>query len=804
MSLSIIISGNLTGFTRFYNTPGTKELFTEAKFDFDYRNDLKDLKRGERAYAISFAPSVIAVSLVTGVLDSSNRPGILVTTVLMHRYMRVCSVLNRTDYTAIHKLLNEVNSIFIDNCVAGGKIIDQPSALMRDYYSDILSKYELVDDRLQKPVNAYIDINTVNKRAGYIRASEYDMPKFLSSLMRKAYEGYHHVFFGENAPQNIDEPAEEIVTYRVRIENEQRPLLGEVRLSDPIYQLVPGLGYKDLDNKDYTYQEILDGKAGHDINGHIDERGIFVLKFNFPEEQKTIKFQFIDSKSGSTYPMPIEVLRPILFLPGKSPIKLKTDEYTFVGREVFESLKIEFGNQDYYIDTEKSSPWLDLRNCGDGQLVIKSVLTGWVWNFNPVDKKTRKPRPIPPLKITLINLRTGTERPYNNVTGAQTDVLPGNEYDWKMRIESDEFETIETAPNSENYEFRRKALTSEDGRANGGHSGEAVRTRGNSAGWARSHPSQITAVEQSEIEAKKKKWLSIIKTASLVVATMVLLLVGSWLLIPGNDENPDQKKAETETAQLQGEDSDDIIFKTVSFVLEDDSDKPTIDDDNLKLLEIKVGSKDEQIEIKEQGEKYIISFLPENLHDSIYVKVLLSGERIDKKPIFFAAESLAISDLRDGPVIVKLSVKNSELTSYRQLKDNKVPKNLNNQITRLSNVNPAYAKVLNDLNEKIGIDWSILDRVDVTISQIYAIKKQAQERGEEIPPKYQKRIDALLKVVFPHLQNGLRPSTVNLSPEQRSKINTIFGNNDYSIYGTNGCFTNIQSIIQFENVLDNL
>ncbi len=804
MSVNIIISGNLTGFSRFYTSPGSNEVFNEAKINFDYRNFVKFLSGSDqKVYTVSFSPKVVAVSLVTHILDSFSRPGIVVVTVFVPRNKIVSSLADLRDKAAIYKLLNEVNAAFYNNNVRNGYVNENPGIFSQDYYSDILSKYELVDDRLQKPVNAYIDNNTVNKRAGYIRASEYDMPKYLSSLMRKAYEGYHHVFFGENAPQNIDEPAEEIVTYRVKIENEQRLLLEEVRLSDRIYQLVPGLGYKDLDNKDYTYQEILNGKAGYDINGHIDERGIFVLKFNFPEDQKTIKFQFIDSKSGSTDPVPIEVLRPLLCLPGKSPIEVKTDEYTFVGREVTERFEIKFGNPDYYIDTDKSTSSLDLRDCDDGQSVIKSVLTGWVWNFNPVDNKTRKPRTIPPLKITLINLITGVERQYNNVTGAQTDVLPGNVYEWKMRIESDEFETIETAPNSENYEFRRKAKASEDGRVNGGYRDEAVRTRGNSAGGARSHPSQITAFEQSEIDAKNEKRRRNIKRVSMALAIILVLFVGSWLLIPRNDDKPDQE--ETDTEQPQGEESDDIRSKTVSFVLEDDSDEPTIDAENLDLLEIKVGSKEEQIEIKEQGEEYIISYLPENRHDSIYVKVLLSGERINEQPIFFASESYAISDLHDDQVIVKLSVRNSELTSYRELKDSVIPKDLNKQILRLSNVNPAYAKVLNDLNEEIGIDWSILDRDNVSLDDIKLIESTARIRGIDIPQKWKDRI-YYLKVLIGTLRKGLRPTARvgQLSQSQVNKVKQIWRGkeNEYTQFAPD--LKEIKSLIEFEQIFKSL
>ena len=60
-NISLVISGNLTGFSRFYASPTANDVLNEAKFDFDYRNFLTFLNSGEKAYALSFAPSVLAV-----------------------------------------------------------------------------------------------------------------------------------------------------------------------------------------------------------------------------------------------------------------------------------------------------------------------------------------------------------------------------------------------------------------------------------------------------------------------------------------------------------------------------------------------------------------------------------------------------------------------------------------------------------------------------------------------------------------------------------------------------------------------
>lgn len=54
MDISVIISGNLTGFSRFYASANANDIYNEAKFDFDYRNFLTFINAGEKAYAISF------------------------------------------------------------------------------------------------------------------------------------------------------------------------------------------------------------------------------------------------------------------------------------------------------------------------------------------------------------------------------------------------------------------------------------------------------------------------------------------------------------------------------------------------------------------------------------------------------------------------------------------------------------------------------------------------------------------------------------------------------------------------------
>ena len=46
-NIGLIISGNLTGFSRFYTSPSA-DVYKEENFDFDYRNYVSFLKSEEK------------------------------------------------------------------------------------------------------------------------------------------------------------------------------------------------------------------------------------------------------------------------------------------------------------------------------------------------------------------------------------------------------------------------------------------------------------------------------------------------------------------------------------------------------------------------------------------------------------------------------------------------------------------------------------------------------------------------------------------------------------------------------------
>lgn len=358
MDINIIISGNLTGFSRFYATPNASDLYADGKFDFDYRNFLTFLNNGEKAYAISFAPHIVSVSLITRILDSFRRPGILVVSVLLQRGMIVDSIMNPHNKNALYQLLNELNDKFYERNYMNGMINQNAAVLMQDYYSDILSNYRQTSDNNQRRVNGNIDINIPNKRSGYIASSEIDIPLYLSSLYRRGYEGFHHIFFAPNAPQNIDETPEEVVMYRVYITNNKLTLPALVKLTDQIYRLSPNQGEIAFE-QNYTYGDVLQGKAGSQIRASIVGETLEV-SYRFKEEEKTINFIFEDR--GNI--IPLAQIAPVIQDTDGTRYNLSSDTFKFIGKEVYGKKVLKSTNPNYVIKAESAT--LDLQRLNDG------------------------------------------------------------------------------------------------------------------------------------------------------------------------------------------------------------------------------------------------------------------------------------------------------------------------------------------------------------------------------------------------------------------------------------------------------
>ena len=420
-NISLVISGNLTGFSRFYASPTANDILNEAKFDFDYRNFLTFLNSGEKAYAISFAPSVLAVSLITRILDSFRRPGVLVVTLLLPRRSKVESAINPQNKNALYQLLNEINSKFYEKNFVNGMVNQNAAVLMQDYYTEILGNYNLVPDGMQRNINGTIEVTSPNKRLGYVQTSEDNVPSYLASLCRRSYEGCHHVFFAQNPVQNLiaEEPVE-VVYYRVQITN-NRQTLPSVTLNDRIPNVRPEEGEIDID-KNFTYQQVLNGEAGRNIVA--DLRGETIeITYRFGLEEKSIRFVF--SEGGKE--IPFTSIMPVLEFNGTF-INIPSETYTFQGKEIYGPKRIKSRGTEYRIKRESEN--LDLRRLQDTCIIqVEHCFSLRIFFNQPEDKPKR-----------IIFKSNHGQFPFTDVTNHLEAELPGYQEEYSYTIESPYYE----------------------------------------------------------------------------------------------------------------------------------------------------------------------------------------------------------------------------------------------------------------------------------------------------------------------------------------------------------------------------
>ena len=692
MDISIIISGNLTGFSRFYASPNANDIYNEAKFDFDYRNFLTFINAREKAYAISFSPKVIAVSLITRILDSFRRPGILVVTALIPRNQFVSGTLNAQDKSAIYRLLNDINDKFYEKNFLNGMVNQNPAVLMQDYYSDILQNYTLVSDRLQKAINTTIEVSSPNKRIGYVSTNEKEIPKYLSSLMRKSYNGYHHVFFADKAPANIDEPADEIVTYKVRVTNDNRHIPGEVRLDERIPTVSPQQGEKPISNQNYTYRQVLNGDAGNEIVATL-ENDTIVLTYRFQQEEKTIYFKFYDGANE----VPIHVIRPIIIESNGSSYPLSTDSWPFRGKEIYGLKTIKSGNSEYIVDPNCSR--IDLQRLREGAVHNVYVSKGWIWNFKPIDTRTRRPVTIQPVDIMLENRMTGEYRNFPRVTGAISERMPGNESDWIMKITSDYYESITTVPNGGGYTFKRKQQPLP---SHGGISHHTDVQRGGTQTRTQAHSTSNqnlklsggqneTAKEATRIKEEEKK--RYIKYGVYASAIVICILVGWWgytKLFPSkpiDEPQPEDPVLATETTATKN-----VSFRLIDFD-GDDLNDAMLDKVSISFEPSSIVSK------SDDGRNYTITYDSiANPPQKIKVNISFQGINMLKKEFrnIFEIKTL------DEEVDIPLSVKSSDIKLYQEIENGinaRDYKSYSDKVGKVSERNYDYFVVLKNILE---------------------------------------------------------------------------------------------------------
>lgn len=533
-NIGLIISGNLTGFSRFYASPNANDIYNEAKFDFDYRNFLTFLNNDDKAYAISFAPSVISVSLVTRILDSFRRPGVLVVSILLPRNKKVESAMNAQNNKALYQLLNAVHDTFREKNFVNGMVNQNAAVLMQDYYTDILSNFVLVPDGRQRPINARIDVSSPNKRLGYVKSTEDNVPLYLSSLCRKSYESYHHVFIAENAPQNIDEEPVEVVFYSVKVVNSGLTLQN-VKLSDKIYNLLPEEGEIDID-KNFTYQQVVNGEAGRNIVASFAGETIEIT-YRFGKETREIRFTFRDG-SGSI--IPFASVSPRVVFSNGEVVNINNEVWPFEGKEIYERKTIESGNSNFTIKRESTN--LDIRRLKNGSECLIHIEQSFPININfpaPYNK---------PKRITF--KRKNGESKVFNVESYLNEVLPGRLEEYTYVIESNYYDRvtgqlpplgvpfkINLRAKTDNHSSPVARTTSTNHRADSNPQRASTTVRGTNGGSLKLDGENT--VTTNKPNKKKNNKIVLWRNVAASSVLLVVLLVFFWPNIIGGEETRD-------------------------------------------------------------------------------------------------------------------------------------------------------------------------------------------------------------------------------------------------------------------------
>lgn len=402
--LELIISGNLTGFSRFFVTSGANDLLKDAKIDFDYRNFVSFMEEGDKTYAVSFAPQVIALSLISRTLDSFRRPGILVVSLLLPRNTKIESINSPQNERAVYQLLNAINDKFNEKNLHNGMLNQNPIVLMQDYYTEILQNYRFLQD-YQRGVNLTIDNSTFNKNVGYVNSSEKDIVTYLNTPCRRAYEGYHSIFISPKAPQNIDEPVEELKLYNVYVNNTNQRL-SNVTIDSVIQTVFPERGEIDVpDNvKNITYRQALDGQGVPYIKANMNGDTIH-LAYRFEKEERQVTFKIMKGSDEVDFSLVTLVIQN----DDGTYYTISSNPYIFVGKEIYKARTLKSGDDNYNF----SQP-LDLSRIPNGGTIPVKILPA-VSHPSNTRAVNSKPTPlVPPVGGHKETLATNAYRNIKN------------------------------------------------------------------------------------------------------------------------------------------------------------------------------------------------------------------------------------------------------------------------------------------------------------------------------------------------------------------------------------------------------
>lgn len=288
---------------------------------------------------------------------------------------------------------------------------------------------------------------------------------------------------------------------------------------------------------------------------------------------------------------------------------------------------------------------------------------GWIWSFNPIDTRTRRPVTIHPVDIVLENRVTGESRNFPRVTGAVSERMSGNEGDWIMKITSDYYEPITSIPNGGGYTFKRKQQTQPSYGGSSHHTdvqrgGQQTKTRGHSTSsqdLKLSGGQNETAKESDRLkEEQKKRYIQY----GIYACIAVLCLVGGWWgytkFFPPKSEvtTPDDPVIATESSATKN--------VSLRFI---DIDGDELKDETIDKLSVSF-EPSSVVSLSDDGKSFTITYDP-TASPSHKVRVNVSFQNINmlKKEFQNIFEVKSLSDIVDIP----LSVKSSDIKMYDQL-----------------------------------------------------------------------------------------------------------------------------------------
>lgn len=785
-NISLVISGNLTGFSRFYASHNATELMSEAKFDFDFRNYFTFLNSEEKAYAISFAPSVLAVSLVTRILDSFRRPGVLVVALLLPRKSKVEFSMNPQNKNALYQLLNEINNKFYEKNFVNGMVNQNAAVLMQDYYTEILGNYNLASDGMQRNINSTIEVTSPNKRLGYVQTSEDNVPLYLASLCRRNYEGCHHIFFAQNPVQNLiaEEPVE-VVYYRAQITN-NRQTLPSVTLNDKIPNIRPDEGEVDID-KNFTYQQVLNGDAGRNVVAEL--RGETIeLTYRFGLEEKSIKFVF--NEGGKE--IPFTSIMPVLEFNGTF-INIPSETYTFQGKEIYGPKRIKSRGTEFRIKRESEN--LDLRRLQDTCIIqVEHCFSIRLFFNQPEDKPKR-----------IVFKSNHGQFPFSDVTNHLEAVLPGYQEEYNYTIESlyYEKETGYFTPSGTQIQLpqlkpvmSRSTPVSRQGgikvsnvpmqpigrqsasNANGRRDACPNETYTHSMGRQTGGAFQLGGRDQEQYpKPKEDKLIMAIPAVAGVLGITILYFVAAFILnLP-----PFPETTKNSTPVLAGTEDNEVFNKTVHISYIDADGDPVV-------------SNNISYEVFTKYIKLVIS--PENISELVHetrqgeigYDYRLHGRKdeVDDFQLTVSLGSIVINDILlipvdtilnssfSGQINIPLKIRTSEIQMHEDLlsKNTITIDEKNSYLARINNVSNQDIKLhLKSILEGIGIEDPInITKRDLNKKEVRAVDTQKKERSKKDNKTVEPSEDNLPSNIRQDVKDGQEASLDGLNDGQRSIV----------------------------------